>query len=139
MRMLNLRRSEFRKLSQCHSILKDKLQREFTGLAIGSAGELWVGTEAGVDRFDGRTFAHYLADPSDHRRLSPRPQRSVAQDSHGAVWTGTYGGGLDRLDGDKVKHFHHEPKNDDSPANDYIASLVADTVGGMDWSARQRA
>ena len=52
-----------------------------TALAIGSAGELWIGTETGLDRFDGQAFTHYLADPNDPSSLSPGPQRSVAQDS----------------------------------------------------------
>ena len=102
-----------------------------TALAMGSAGALWIGTEAGLDRFDGRTFTHYLANSNDPSSLSPGPQREVAQDSQGAVWTGTYGGGLDRLEGQQVTHFRHDPKNSDSPANDNIASLVADTVGGL--------
>ena len=102
-----------------------------TALAIGSAGELWIGTDAGLDRFDGQTFTHYLTDANDPSRLSPGPQRELAQDSHGAVWTGTYGGGLDRLDRQRVRHFRHDPKNSDSPANDQIASLVPDTVGGL--------
>ena len=105
-----------------------------TALAIDSAGALWIGTEAGLDRFDGRTFTHYISNPNDPRRLSPGPERSVAQDSHGAVWTGTYGGGLDRLDGENVKHFRHDPKNSDSPANDKISTIVADAQGGM-WIA----
>jgi ligand-binding sensor domain-containing protein len=101
------------------------------GLAVGSAGELWIGTEAGLDRFDGRTFTHYLADANRPSSLSPGPQRMVAEDANGAVWTGTYGGGLDRLDGQRVKHFRHDPKNPDSPANDNIASLVPDRRGGL--------
>ncbi len=101
------------------------------GLAVGSAGELWIGTEAGLDRFDGRTFTHYLADTNRPSSLSPGPQRMVAEDANGAVWTGTYGGGLDRLDGQRVKHFRHDPKNPDSPANDNIASLVPDRRGGL--------
>ena len=102
-----------------------------TGLAVGSAGVLWIGTEAGLDRFDGRTFTHYLADPNDARSLSPGPQRCVAEDSHGAVWTGTYGGGLDRLDGKRVTHFRHDPLNSNSLANDNISTIVADNVGGL--------
>jgi PAS domain S-box-containing protein len=92
---------------------------------------LWIGTEAGLDRFDGQTFTHYIVDPNDASSLSPGPGRQVAQDSHGAVWTGTYGGGLDRLEGQHVTHFRHDAKNSDSPANDNIASLLADTVGGL--------
>jgi signal transduction histidine kinase/streptogramin lyase len=47
------------------------------------------------------------------------------------VWTGTYGGGLDRLDGHHVTHFRHDPKNPDSPANNNISSLVPDAQGGL--------
>jgi ligand-binding sensor domain-containing protein len=97
-----------------------------TGLAIGSEGALWIGTEAGLDRFDGRTFTHYISDPNDPSRLSPGPERLVAQDSHGAVWTGTYGGGLDRLNGQHVTHFRHDPRNSDTPANNSLGGLVPD-------------
>jgi hypothetical protein len=102
-----------------------------TALAVGSAGALWIGTEAGLDRFDGQRFTHYVADPRDPGKLSPGPEREVALDSHGAVWTGTYGGGLDRLDGQQVRHFRHDPKNSDSPANNDIGSLVPDAHGGL--------
>jgi ligand-binding sensor domain-containing protein/signal transduction histidine kinase len=102
-----------------------------TALAIGTAGTLWIGTEAGLDRFDGQTFTHYLANPDDLGSLGPGPQRLVVEDTHGAVWTGTYGGGLDRLNGRGVKHFRHDAGNSNSPGNDNIAGLVADPVGGL--------
>ena len=84
-----------------------------------------------MDRFDGRTFTHYVNDPHDPSSLSPGPQRSVVQDSHGVVWTGTYGGGVDRLDGEHAQHFRHDPRNSDSPTNDNISSLVPDPTGGL--------
>jgi len=34
-----------------------------SAIATGSAGTLWIGTEAGLDHFDGRTFTHYIAVP----------------------------------------------------------------------------
>jgi len=102
-----------------------------TALATSSTGVLWIGTEAGVDRFDGKTFKHYIADPNDPTSLSPGPQRTVAPDSQGSVWVGTYGGGLDRLDGERVQHFRHDPRNSDSLANNNINSLLADPRGGV--------
>jgi PAS domain S-box-containing protein len=102
-----------------------------SAVAIDSAGTLWIGTEEGLDRFDGKTFTHYIANPNDPTRLSPGPERSVAVDSHGVVWTATYGGGLDRLDGQHVKHFRHNPANSDSPANNNISKLVPDAQGGL--------
>ena len=102
-----------------------------TGFAGASGSALWIGTEAGLDRFDGKTFTHHLADPNDPRTLSPGPERLAARAPNGTVWTGTYGGGLDRLDGQHVTHFRHDPRNPDSPANNNIGGLVPDTAGGL--------
>jgi PAS domain S-box-containing protein len=99
------------------------------GLAIDSGGEMWIGTETGLDRFDGKTFSHY--NPNDPSSLSPGPQRVVAQDARGVVWTASYGGGLDRLDGQRFTHFRHDPKNPDSLADDAISSLVPDPKKGL--------
>lgn len=35
-----------------------------------SEGFTWIGTESGLDRFDGRTLVQYLPDPSDSTKLS---------------------------------------------------------------------
>jgi len=102
-----------------------------SALAVDSTGKLWIGTGAGLDRFDGKTFIHYISDPNNRSRLSQGPQRSIVQDSHGAVWTATYGGGLDRLDGQRVTHFRHDPANPDSPAMDNINNIVPDAMGGL--------
>ncbi|MBV8552833.1 MAG: hypothetical protein JOY54_16175 [Acidobacteriaceae bacterium] len=99
------------------------------GVAIGSEGELWIGTESGLDRFDGNTFRHY--NPNDPTSLSPGPQRVVVLDARGVLWTGSYGGGLDRLDGQHFTHFRHDPKNRDSVADNAISSLVADPKKGL--------
>ncbi|MFZ6028164.1 MAG: two-component regulator propeller domain-containing protein [Chloroflexota bacterium] len=102
-----------------------------TSLFVGSTGELWIGTETSLDRFDGQSFTHYVNDPYDPGSLNTGPQRMVAQDVHGAVWTGTYGGGLSRLDGQRFTHFRHDPQNPDSLAVDNISNIVPDTKGGL--------
>jgi signal transduction histidine kinase len=55
----------------------------------------------------------------------------VAQDAHGAIWTGTYGGGLARLGQAAFSHFYHDPKNSDSLSNDNISGIVPDSKGGL--------
>ena len=102
-----------------------------SAIATGSAGTLWIGTEAGLDHFDGKTFTHFMAGLNDPSRLSPGPGRLVALDSEGVVWTATYGGGLDRLDGQCVKHFRHDPTDFYSLANNNISTLVPDARGGL--------
>ncbi|MBE7473521.1 MAG: response regulator [Anaerolineales bacterium] len=105
--------------------------KAITSLFIGSAGELWIGTESSLDRFDGQTFTHYVNDPRDPGSLNNGPERRVAQDAQGVIWTGTYGGGLSRLDGQRFTHFRHDPQNPDSPAIDNISSIVPDPKGGL--------
>ncbi len=102
-----------------------------TSLVIGSVGELWIGTESSLDRFDGQTFTHYVNDLHDPNSLNNGPQRRVAQDAQGVIWTGTEGGGLSRLDGDRFTHFRHDPQNPDSLAHDNISSIVPDPRGGL--------
>ena len=100
-----------------------------TGLAMDSAGALWIGTDAGLDRFDGRTFTHYIASANEPSRLTLGAERSAAQDSHGVVWTATYGSGLDRLDGQRVAHFRNDPANSDSLAIDNVNNIVFSGAG----------
>jgi signal transduction histidine kinase/ligand-binding sensor domain-containing protein/DNA-binding response OmpR family regulator len=102
-----------------------------TALLAGSAGELWIGTDNSLDRFDGKTFTHYVNDPRDPGSLNTGGQRLVAQDAQGKVWTATYGGGLSRLDGQRFTHFRHDPKDPGSLALDTISEIVPDPRGGL--------
>lgn len=59
-------------------------------------GELWIGTDEGVARFDGARFITY------DRRSSPALGSNLvyhlAEDASGAVWIGTFDAGLYRLE-----------------------------------------
>ena len=54
-----------------------------------SAGGLWVGTESGLSRWDGRRFAAVTGAPE-------APVSAVAEGTGGRIWVGTYGAGLQR-------------------------------------------
>lgn len=99
--------------------------RAVTSLFEGASGDLWIATESGLDRFDGRSFTHHDY-PHEYGGLS-----AVAVDAHGVVWTGSYGGGLSRFDGRGFTHFRHDPRNPDSLANDFVQGIVPDAKGGL--------
>ncbi|HEX8386868.1 MAG TPA: two-component regulator propeller domain-containing protein, partial [Rubricoccaceae bacterium] len=62
------------------------------------AGFLWVGTELGLDRYDGYGFTSFRHDPDDTASLSSSFATALAEGPGGALWVGTLGGGLNRLD-----------------------------------------
>ena len=59
-------------------------------------GYLWFGTELGLARFDGVRFAVF--DRQNTPELKSNVVQSLAEDSEGTLWIGTFGeGGLNRL------------------------------------------
>jgi signal transduction histidine kinase/ligand-binding sensor domain-containing protein len=65
-----------------------------------SRGFMWLGTDDGLNRYDGYSFTVYRHDPDDPRSLSHNRVWSLFEDTSGVLWVGTYGGGLNRFDRD---------------------------------------
>ena len=57
-------------------------------------GWLWVGTEDGLNRYDGYNFRVYRHDPSDPTSLGSGYTTAIYKDQSGDLWVGTSGGGL---------------------------------------------
>lgn len=59
-------------------------------------GYMWIGTESGLDRFDGQHFLHFKHDPEDPQTLDDNWVQSLFEDSQHNLWIGTEKG-LNRL------------------------------------------
>ena len=104
-------------------------------------GFLWIGTEDGLNRYNGYEIEIFRPDPTNPRSLSDRWITSLAEDSQGYIWIGTRQGGLNRYDpqtGD-FAHYQHESGVRESLADDYVWALLADgtevwvaTANGLD-------
>lgn len=68
-----------------------------TSICQDKAGYIWIGTEYGLNRFDGYTFVIYKNDPLDSTSLMFNMVNKVFCDSDGNLWVGT-NIGLQRYD-----------------------------------------
>jgi ligand-binding sensor domain-containing protein len=66
-------------------------------------GYLWLGTDAGLVRFDGMRFE--LFDSSNTEAFNNNDVRSLFEDDAGALWIGTQGSGVIRLKDDRFTRF----------------------------------
>ncbi|MGV3530996.1 MAG: ligand-binding sensor domain-containing protein, partial [Chthoniobacteraceae bacterium] len=97
-------------------------QNTVNALLQSRDGFLWVGTSAGLARFDGAQFRRFgLQDGLRSIRIS-----TLAEDAQGAIWTGTTGGGVSRyLDG-RITSFGSA---EGFPSDADIVSMASDRNG----------
>jgi len=76
-----------------HLNIEDGLSQN-AGLAIfqDSSGYLWIGSQDGLNRYDGYTFKIFKHDPDDLNSISHNSILSMAEDKSGSLWIGTWDG-----------------------------------------------
>lgn len=108
-------------------------------------GALWVGTEGGLNRWDraAGTFEAYRHDEADPSSLGADAVLSILRDRHGedagALWVGTFFGGLNRLDPATGEFTRFRPRPDDpsSLSNPHVFALLEDRRGHL-WAGTFR-
>lgn len=79
--------------------LEDGLsQSTVYAIAQDSAGFIWIGTQDGLNKYDGYQFTIYKNDPFDPNTLSDNYITSILKGRDGTLWIGTFGGVLNRFD-----------------------------------------
>ncbi len=97
-------------------------------------GYIWIGTEDGLNRFDGYSFKTYKHNPSDSSSIVSNAVLSLCCDSAGNLWIGTEEG-LDRYDRTADRFIHHDRPSDIPPVGRTgIPSLSFDRHGSL-WIA----
>ncbi|MDR2466172.1 MAG: hybrid sensor histidine kinase/response regulator, partial [Prevotellaceae bacterium] len=64
----------------------------FTSICQDTEGYIWVGTEYGLNRFNGIQFAHYYNVPEDSASLLHNSVRCLMLDRGGVLWVGFVNG-----------------------------------------------
>ena len=117
-----------------HLSIEDGLSQN-AGLDIfqDSRGYLWIGTQDGLNRYDGYSFKVYKHDPEDPTSISQNSILKIIEDENGALWIGTWGGGLNRYDPvtEKFTRYQHNPDDPTSLSDDTVTALKKDSAGTL--------
>ena len=107
-----------------------------TALAQDREGFLWMGTQAGLVRFDGYSFRVHRSDPADPRTLGGSYVRTLLAASDGRLWVGTFSGGLSVYDPatEAFQRYRHDPRDPGSLSHDRVEGLAEDRSGRI-WIA----
>ncbi len=94
-------------------------------------GYIWIGTQDGLNRYDGHDVRVFRHDREDPQSLGRDFVNVLAEDARGHLWIGTRGNGLDEYDPllDRFHHYLQTKKGDGKSAADIRAlEIVKDRV-----------
>ncbi len=104
-----------------------------SSLVQDAAGFIWIGTQGGLHRWDGNSFAIYENEPFDEQSLPHNLIQTMYMDDDGyTIWLGTYGG-LTRFDtrSGRFETWAHDPDDPRSLVNDVVVAIARDANGAL--------
>lgn len=96
-------------------------------------GFLWFGTEDGLNKYDGYNFTILRHDPHQPNSLSYNEIRALYEDSSGALWIGTFFGGLNKYDPamQRFTNYRNIPGDSQSLSHNNVRAIYEDTFGSL--------
>ena len=94
-------------------------------------GYIWIGTHAGLVRYDSRTFRVFRHEPERQDSLPADDISALLVDRAGQLWAGGEGTGLNLYeprDG-SFRHWLHDPKQQGSLAANDVMAIAQDNAG----------
>ena len=97
-----------------------------------SRGFLWLGTDDGLNKYDGYTFTIFKNDPENAQTISDNTILAMYEDSLGNLWFGT-GRGLDRFDRSSqvFTHSQNDPNDPLSLKGSAVNAITEDRQGKL--------
>jgi len=94
-----------------------------------SHGFLWIGTEDGLNKYDGYTFQVFKPEQGNINSISNPRILSIYEDSNGILWVGTNGGGLNMYDPASGLFYNFLHNADDTAS---LAGNIVYCIRGME-------
>ncbi len=96
-------------------------------------GFIWIGTQAGLNRYDGYKITVFRNDPQDPASLVDNYVMASYEDEQGRLWFGTKGG-LTRYDRNTQTFVRYPAPFTGVQSNQLVRAIVGDRAGGL-WLA----
>jgi PAS domain S-box-containing protein len=99
-----------------------------------SQGLMWLGTQDGLNKYDGYNLTVYKYKELDSHSLSDNFILSLYEDKLGKIWIGTENGGLNKFDRETERFtpYTNDPENPTSLGSNTVWSIYEDKLG-MLW------
>ncbi len=97
-----------------------------------SLGFLWLGTDDGLNKYDGYAFTLYKHDAVNADSLSDSTITALFEDQAGTLWVGT-ANGLNRMnrETETFVRYQNDPGNNRSLRGTQVSSVTEDTQGNL--------
>lgn len=102
-------------------------------------GFIWMGTDDGLNRYDGRRFVVFRHQPGNKSGVSGNIITDIIEDKQGIIWIATSDGGLTKYDHrlspeKQFRQYRHIPADTNSIPVNIIHDLLEDSSGNL-WLA----
>ncbi|WP_286233161.1 EAL domain-containing protein [Thalassotalea sediminis] len=103
-----------------------------------SDGFIWIGTDDGLNKFDGKTFKQYRFNSLEEHSLAGNSIRNLLIDSDDNLWIGTDNGlSVYNRQLDNFTTFRSEPNNDSKLTDNFIWQIYEDKAQNI-WVATEQ-
>ncbi len=96
-----------------------------------SKGFIWIGSENGLYRYDGRETRSFKYDYRDENSLSHNYVSSMVESINGILWVGTAGGGVCRFDRETGKCKRYDIGREKMSRRNFVSKLLLTREGSL--------
>jgi len=90
-------------------------------------GFIWIATEDGLNRYDGKKFVHYRKNLENPNSIANNLIRKVFVDKDGVLWVGTENGlSKYNVEFDNFENFYHQEEDDETLIDNIIWDIYQD-------------